>query len=411
MWLFVPCQYAAESAGLTLASDSPTPEYEPFVTLSGKATQRPLSWHGWRNRSWISLLSGTISQPSQAIGSAADWISSLGESPVSHTLPPAKASESETSATSGAQCVGFFAKRDAQLCSWRTWEPLFPEDSREFSGTWPTSGTLRNGTCSRADNWEPRTNAADCSSWPTPTASRCGFNRSVAPAGRVAKERPSLDTLGRNWATPMVSQRGRKVPEGTSPSGLTPSGKKVTIDLNHQTKNWATPRVHGNSGGGDRQKDGSITPNLASSAKNWATPHANCHTGAGSKGTGSDNLQANASNWPTPKARDQKRLGGARNSPNLADLCHSGLQDNPQKPGHDGRSNTGRHLNTLFVERLMGFPLGWSSPRPIEPTAFDAWETQLAHLLLLWLGECSRNELCEVAMSNQELPLTGGLFG
>lgn len=73
MWLYVPSACAPELEPST--SESPgSPTYEPWLTLSGKPSQRPFSWRGWRTRPWIRLLSGTTWSPSTAQRGVDAWI-------------------------------------------------------------------------------------------------------------------------------------------------------------------------------------------------------------------------------------------------------------------------------------------------------------------------------------------------
>src|SRR5260221_6882898 len=69
---------------------------EPWVTLSGKPTQRPFSWRGWKTRPWIGRLSGTISDPLTADLGAALWISSLAATRANPSAPPASVWEQVT---------------------------------------------------------------------------------------------------------------------------------------------------------------------------------------------------------------------------------------------------------------------------------------------------------------------------
>lgn len=84
-WLYTPYTYAPVTEDSSLPCENG--EYEPYVTLSGTPTRRPLSWHGWKRRTWIQRLYGTISQPSTADRGVAAWISSLegSHAPTSRT--------------------------------------------------------------------------------------------------------------------------------------------------------------------------------------------------------------------------------------------------------------------------------------------------------------------------------------
>lgn len=69
---------------------------------------------------------------------------------------------------SGESLPVSLAKFDPALQSWKT-SPISPfEDSTEFSGTWPRSGTMRNGTAYRLPPLVRLTRGIGFGLWPTP---------------------------------------------------------------------------------------------------------------------------------------------------------------------------------------------------------------------------------------------------
>lgn len=448
MWLYVPSVSAQESEALTSESNSPAQASGLYVTSSGTPTLRPSSWHGWKKRPWIELLSGATYSISQMSSMAERWTSSLEASPVNHTQEPAKGWVLRMSETFGQQLFDFSDESEPGFSSSRMSQDsqAIQTDCQESRPTLPRWGGMQSGECFPTAAWVARKADLDCSFWPTPTAQSYGTQKSLGPG---AAKRPGLEVLSKNWATPTSSQGGRSNPPGTSTTGKRPDGKKAQIDLNNQARNWPTPRANQQQGG-DRQKDGSITPNLLATAKNWPTPNARDSKGANganaeyqclskdakawptptsnnktrpNNGTGisldqmgknwptpktrdyHDGSQANRDNpdipflvkdWPTPAARDWKAHGPSafnRKSPNLPTACLSGLQDKTPDSGEESLlSSIPQHLNTQFVEWLMGFPIGWSSPTSIALTDFDAWEMQSAHMLRQWLGLSSSAE-------------------
>ncbi len=84
--------------------------------------------------------------------------------------------------------------------------------------------------------------------------------------------------------------------------------------------------------------------------------------------------------WPTPTQQNQGRDWNRDESKSLRQLVADF--------GHRDHSETGAEKpsvqpNPEFLERLMGFPIGWSDPT--TPPECEHWETQLAHLLRQWL--------------------------
>jgi hypothetical protein len=80
--------------------------------------------------------------------------------------------------------------------------------SEKFSGTWPQSGSMRNGRVSMRPTSAPLTDDADggASLLPTPTASEYGMQTAVS-SGKRGQPRPSLGHMARHdlWPTPTAS--------------------------------------------------------------------------------------------------------------------------------------------------------------------------------------------------------------
>lgn len=77
----------------------------------------------------------------------------------------------EQKAAFGMKCTVSFAKYCRLSSSWRIHPSLFAEDSPEFLGSWPQSGTMQNGVCWERPMSEPHT-SENVSGYllPTPTA-------------------------------------------------------------------------------------------------------------------------------------------------------------------------------------------------------------------------------------------------
>lgn len=402
MWLFVPMNFGPSPSVPEL--EASTSEYEslgdtdsdrtlgPFVTSSVKPTRRPLSWRGWKMRPWISLLSGMTLPPSMLLRGVERWISGLEGRHASPLVPPDSASENSTIETSG-ESYGANSESQEPTCSssrMSVGSVATRMGLLESCATLPPSGCLVSGVVFRMPDWAPLISEKDYSgSSSTPKESTCSERR--------------------NWATPITPGGGRKVPPGTSPTGQTPDGKKVTIDLNHQVNGWEfqpsgpqawpTPSAvsYGSNKGGASGREGQpVRPSLQSLGRDFQV------------------------HWPTPKAWDSRSGSGqeSRKDQNLSTIMHNdqvfGRRDNLQKHGQDGLSTSGpvvqtqskrgqapkRHLNVQFVEVLMGFPVGYSLPTAPDRTAYEDWETLLVPLLGQWLGLCS---VVEPLMDSKEV--------
>lgn len=249
-------------------SDSPEcseAERAPWLTLSGTATQRPLSWRGWKTRPWIARLSSTILNPSRAESTLDKWTASLRAFRVnrSHSLAsgaapttsagcgPSHGESSETLAR-GRSCSKTSEDSTAQdfapsfatlpkaggLRSGRIFErPTLARRTAETgssSSLWPTatatdskaSGAAGYSTSSGRHSGTTLTDAAvRLAEWPTPTAQSYGTNQGGA-AGRVGPVRASLDTLARQWATP-TARDWRSEVATQSPEHSPPLGRQV----------------------------------------------------------------------------------------------------------------------------------------------------------------------------------------
>lgn len=152
----------------------------------------------------------------------------------------------------------------------------------------------------------------------------------------------TLTAATRLWKTPDTPSGGRTMPEGTTPTGMTPDGKKVTVGLENQVKMWGTPSASlanydespetFDQRGKDLKARGYPAQgrNLGQQAQKWPTPKA-LTGGANSKraerGAGGPDLQESVGAWTTPQAHDSKggspdrvgRFGTKHGGRNLAD--------------------------------------------------------------------------------------------
>ena len=169
--------------------------------------------------------------------------------------------------------------------------------------------------------------AATFATWPTPDAGvRTGFNRSESEG---ATNRPLLAEAAGMWATPAArAEKG-----GYSESALTRQDGKSRMDLldnqaiHWQGDDWATPSVADVMGGHEKR--------------------------GGARG-GELLLRGQAKGFPSSLPGDSPNEHGAP--------CSRSGQTSP------------RRLNPLFVEWLMGWPLGWTEAgSPLPETEWSRW--------------------------------------
>ena len=169
-WLYLP-----DTVVLKSESTQPLEEYEPWVTLSGKATQRPLSWRGWKSRPWIKLLSGMTLPPSTASRGAGLWISSLRDSRVSRSAQQESAGGPTTSVGYGTTSRELLARYSPDGSWQRTSLDLLTStgECSTYSGRCPRYGMMSSGDLFELTRWEPVTGERGSlylRNWPTPTA-------------------------------------------------------------------------------------------------------------------------------------------------------------------------------------------------------------------------------------------------
>lgn len=365
---------AQASEDSTSASGSrPKPwdgEYELCATSSGKVSPRPSSWRGWRARTWTRLLSGTISAPWTAGLGVESWISSLRESRANRTPKQGSVSGEPTVETSGAPPDGSCAIWEPAFSSWR----MLPASNMATThiwpgsrGSWPKTGGTRSGALFARNRVEPLIGEREPSCypaiWPTSTVldSRAsgGRKKTAAKPDRTTIPGTSLTDAVREWPTP--STRDWK---GPSPEGFL-ARRQGTQDLAAAASKWATP-----------------------SARDWRDGRASPETLDHNSRPLNEQV---VSMYPTPAASAYGRNAGGQNPgpprPSLEQMARDEMLpgSSPQGPPTSTNGNSSSlptpTLNPRFVEMLMGWPSGWTSPS--RPTACARAATEWFRFKLL----------------------------
>lgn len=259
---------------------------------------------------------------------------SAEDSLVSPSASPADGSHNSTSdgcgpsslASSERSSQGSSSSRTCQGCGLPVCETCWP--------TLPISGSMRSGRVSqrekirdaRTDGRTPELLTSDDGSFllpPTPTASRYGANRGGS-AGRVGKERASLETLARRGLLPTpvasLSVNGPTKHGDGSPTLLGAVGAKMPSGLlpTPLARDWRGPTAAGRQGG----------PGLCN-ALEAKRPSA----------------KRPSALLPTPTVK------GNHNRAGLTERSGDGLA-----------TAVGGTLHPRFVEWMMGFPMDWTVP-------------------------------------------------
>jgi hypothetical protein len=221
------------------------------------------------------------------------WMSSAEASPARTSAQQEKAPGSLASVRDyGRNTPVLLASYDQPTSSWRTSQHFLGEGLERFSETWPRSGTMRSGIAYRLPPLVPLTGGTASGLWPTPT----------------------------------LGGGGQTLPEGTTPTGQTPNGRKKTVCLQRYVLQvdrgiWPTPTVQ-DAHGRDRhnQKNGGVILSLLGQARMRPTP---------------------------TRGAAMCKWGGAGSRAKLRTMISS--------------EELNGALNPTWVEWLMGFPPEWTA--------------------------------------------------
>ena len=222
--------------------------------------------------------------------------------------------------------------------------------------------------------------------WPAPTTAPEAPNPKSHGVNVPKNLMDATEGLG---STPVASNSVSDTGEWTERFYRRESGTKASSHLSHQVSMWPTPldndsRDHMTFGGGYLK--------LAGAARQWPTATAtDGEKEPGAHRQGDPSLPSAARMFPTPKARDMNGWDGANKVNPIRDYGrYSRLARMTSKLGHECSPKC-RRLNPLFVEKLMGWPGGWTllplglNDSPSLATEWSRW-WRLMRSALLRLG-------------------------
>lgn len=233
--------------------------------------------------------------------------------------------------------------RGEELLTWfragfRARTSALPEKAQESTVSDPACGRTWPGLLARYD--------PDSRSWRTVQPSLLAdwgessvtWPRSGMTAGGLCLElltleRPTSGTGFGWWPTPCATDNSDRAPSANVhisktglPKHIAPNGEKSQMRLSQAVRMWPTPTVCGN------------------------------HNRKGASATSGDGLSTAVKTWATPVARDFRHPGRSR------------LERTGGKQGECLPQQVGGALNPMWVEWLMGWPLGWTD---LKPSATD----------------------------------------
>ena len=305
----------------------------------------------WKRDSWTQHLSGRILRPSLGECFVTEWTSSLEATLASHSQPLESGPAKKIRGISGRGSQMVFDFSDPAAASLKTSKDISAWGCPTSSKTWQEWVTERRGAYSARLNAVRRTNASECSSWPSPVASEVRQGFQDRSRGMKGSQESLTTVVVKSWPTPAARDHKdagdnvdmEKVAAKSKLSGVVAMhGPHVLASSSTDGSRlglWQTATV---STGAHRQKDGSMIDKLDQQVKSWATP----------------------------------RVGGEEKADTrLARGKDIGLH------GQVGAMTNSAKLNPRWVETLMGLPVGWTmpscvSPVTIERMSFDSSETE-----------------------------------
>lgn len=208
---------------------------------------------------------------------------------------------------------------------------------------------------------------AQTSTWPTPTATDANVNSARPPEKMIRKD-------GRNvLRTPSLAEtvmQPKDFPYTKQDLALAKTEQPYRVAKAH----WPTPRAH--EPGSNAPTHGLGLKQVAT--QQWATPRP-C---SGERSSGLNRTEI-MRQWATPTARDWK--DGTLINNNAPTGSNLSRQAPRTKLDGNGSCASGLTLNPLFVEALMGWPVGWTDCGSAA-TGLSLWSrlmrSELSRLLL-----------------------------
>ena len=268
------------------------------------------------------------------------WLLEAG--PVSHFRWQEGAEERMIPGTAGPSASKLFAELSQDSFLEKTCQDsLIPGTSQKFSGRWPKQGMIQDGLCWELTMWEATTGEKGSGYWLTPQASDWK-NMDTAKQKMLSKQ-------AKMWPTPRAqdSKHGAATEWELNTDHM---GTKGSLRVQVVKRGlWPTPTASTNGPGKNLDNPRGIHQGnaLATAARMWPTPSATprgAHTGAKSGEVSSDGKTRTSKNGTRWGATLQTSVGSGQ-------------------------------LNPLWVEYLMGWPLGWTDLKPLAMDKFHLWLT------------------------------------
>jgi hypothetical protein len=254
--------------------------------------------------------------------------------------------------------------------------------SARDSSLWPTATTDPNRNTNVRYKQGGTSLAMAVSTWPTPTSADGERQSHTYKRGNATLQGAASGM----WPTPDVPNGGRAMSaEDVAAKGSTNKGKRQ-VGLENAAKFWPTPKAMSGDANSNRRERGAGGPDLQEASRMWQTPRADGFDAGAHRGS-ADSLHSQVKLWHAPSTEDHKTDGQHRLD-QLDRQAEHFLPAPEMSPAGEESSKKTRRLNPLFVEWLMGVPLGWTSLERLETESYRSWlHTHSALLHNLLTGE------------------------
>jgi hypothetical protein len=411
--------FVPDTEGLNLDSNESSQICAQSLFVRSKPTPARTWLLKWKRDSWSQHLFGRILKPSLGNHFVTEWTSSLEVTPANPSAQQEKGLEQKTQDIFGLSSQAEFGFFDPSSASLKTSKDISALDSERSLESWNQWVTKCRGEYSLRVKSAHRTNANECSSWPTIRASEY---KDTGPIGSKSHDH----MLGKGYLCAVVTQDAANWPTiqardyrsvtgnemsqrdnamqnlnvAVTMHGL-PAPAKPSMDGSRQ-ESWRTPSSSDGEGGIMEMREGcagkyKLRDHVAAEEKrSWATPQQRDFKDAEplskwteraeeqkAKGVNlhlalpSQVMHTEEKSWATPQSRDAKgaegrmiRDGQSTDLPSQTEVAPTGQWN---------RANG--KLNPRWVETLMGLPIGWTmpscaSPVTIVPTNCDSSATE-----------------------------------